>query len=190
LDVDKLKQATRLFLEAIGEDPQREGLLHTPERVAAMYQEIFAGIGRDPADELDTMFHEDIDGPVIVRDLSFHSVCEHHLLPFFGLAHIAYLPPPGIVVGVSKLGRVLNVAARRPQLQERLTNIVADAIERRLGARGVAVVVEAEHLCMSMRGIKKPGQRTVTVATRGVYAQDPAARAEILALLARGRVES
>ena len=187
MDKNKIKQAVRLILEAVGEDPDREGLRETPRRVADMYEEIFAGLHQDPGEPLATVFKEDHDEMIIVRDIPFYSTCEHHLLPFFGQAHVAYIPRHGRITGLSKLARVVDLAAKRPQVQERLTSQVADLLMERLGAQGVLVVVEAEHLCMSMRGIKKPGARTVTSAVRGAF-EAHATRMEAMHLISRAGV--
>ena len=187
MDKAKVAQAVRLLLEAIGEDPERQGLRDTPRRVADACEEIFSGIGRDPADELDVTFDTDHEEIVLVRDIPFQSVCEHHLLPFIGRAHVAYIPRGGRITGLSKLARAVETASRRPQVQERLTQEVAEAIVRRLDPLGVMVVIEAEHLCMTMRGIRKPGAVTVTSVVRGVMAESAATRAEALALLRDGR---
>ncbi len=176
----------RLILEAIGEDLEREGLRGTPERVADAYAELFAGVGVEPEVELDVTFDTDHEEIVLIRDIPFYSVCEHHLLPFVGKAHVAYIPRQGLLTGLSKLARLVESVARRPQLQERLTAQVADSLMRRLSPLGAMVVVEAEHLCMTMRGIRKPGAVTVTSAVRGVFAQSAATRAEAMALLRRG----
>lgn len=186
IDRRKIEEAVRMILEAVGENPDREGLVDTPRRIAAMYDEIMAGLHRDPQDVLTSRFQVDHDEVVLVQDMGFYSLCEHHLVPFFGRAHVAYLPTGGIVTGLSKLARVVDLVAKRPQVQERMTNEVADAVDRALAPRGVLVMIEAEHLCMTMRGIKKPGSRTVTLATRGAY-RDPAERDTVLALLARDR---
>lgn len=179
---EKLENAVRLILEAIGEDPEREGLLDTPRRVANMYVEMFSGLNKDPKEELNTIFHEHHDDIVIVKDIPFYSMCEHHLVPFFGHVHIAYKPKNGQVTGLSKLARLVETTAKRPQLQERMTNMIVDAIMEKLEAQGVMVVIEAEHLCMAMRGIKKPGTLTVTVATKGIFSTDKETRKELLAL--------
>lgn len=180
---EKIQMAVRLILEAVGEDPDREGLLETPQRVARMYQEIFSGLGQDPADQLTTFFNEEYGELVLVKDIPFYSVCEHHLVPFFGKAHVAYIPNGRKITGLSKLARLVEVTARRPQLQERLTSTIADALMERLAARGVAVKVEAEHLCMAMRGVNKPGTMTITTAVRGTYADDVTLRQEVFSLL-------
>ena len=166
VDKDKIKQAVKMMLEAIGEDPSREGLLETPDRISRMYEEIFSGLGEDAHDILSKRFSVDSSEMVVERDITFYSMCEHHLLPFFGKAHVAYVPN-GEVVGLSKLARTVEVYARRPQIQERLTAQIADAVMDELKPKGVMVMMEAEHMCMTMRGVKKPGSTTVTVATRG-----------------------
>lgn len=187
IDTNAIETAVRQILVAIGEDPEREGLAGTPERVARMYAEIFEGIHRDPADEVDAFFgDEHYQEIVMVRDIPFQTFCEHHMLPFLGRAHVAYIPK-GRVTGLSKLARLLEGYARRLQMQERLTSQVADALMDRLDPLGVLVVLEAEHLCMTMRGVKKPGSVTVTSAVRGSMANNPATRAEALALIDRGR---
>ncbi|MCL6617150.1 MULTISPECIES: GTP cyclohydrolase I FolE [Anoxybacillus] len=183
MNVEQIEQAVRLILEAIGEDPNREGLLDTPKRVAKMYAEVFSGLNEDPKIHLQTVFSEDHEELVLVKDIPFYSMCEHHLVPFFGVAHVAYIPRGGKVTGLSKLARAVETVARRPQLQERITATVADAIMETLEPHGVMVVVEAEHMCMTMRGVKKPGAKTVTTAVRGTLATDEKARAEILALI-------
>jgi GTP cyclohydrolase I len=184
VDLPRIEAAVRSILEAVGEDPDREGLLETPARVARMYAEMFAGLKSDPARHLAKVFTEDYDEIVLVRDISFCSMCEHHLLPFSGKAHIAYLPS-GKVVGLSKLARVVEEVARRPQVQERLTHTVADLVENRLSARGVAVVVESTHSCMTMRGVRKPGSLCLTSAMRGIFRDDPKSRSEVLGLINR-----
>ena len=182
IDKDAVQQAVRTILLAMGEDPAREGLAATPRRVAEMYAEIFWGMDQDPETFLEVGFEEDHEEMVLLRDIPFYSMCEHHLLPFHGLAHVAYIPR-GRVVGISKLARVVDCLARRPQVQERLTSQIADLIDRKLEPRGVAVVVQAEHLCMTMRGIKKPGSRVVTSANRGLFRENAATRMEFLSLL-------
>ncbi|TWT74395.1 GTP cyclohydrolase I FolE [Allorhodopirellula solitaria] len=184
VDYPAIEDAVRVILGAVGEDPDREGLLETPARVARMYAEMFAGLKSDPGRHLEKVFEEDYDEIVLVRDISFCSMCEHHLLPFTGKAHIAYLPS-GKVVGLSKLARVVEEVARRPQVQERLTHTVANLIEDRLSARGVAVVVESTHSCMTMRGIRKPGSLCLTSAMRGAFKTDPKSRSEVLGLINR-----
>jgi GTP cyclohydrolase I len=182
VDLARIEVAVRSILSAVGEDPDRDGLLETPSRVARMYAEMFAGLKADPGRHLAKVFDEDYDEIVLVRDISFCSMCEHHLLPFTGRAHIAYLPS-GKVVGLSKLARVVEEVARRPQVQERLTQTIADLIEDRLSARGVAVVCEATHSCMTMRGVRKPGSLCLTSAMRGIFRDDPKSRAEVLGLI-------
>jgi GTP cyclohydrolase I len=183
-DGEKIRAAVRMLLEAIGEDPDRDGLRDTPARIAREYDEIFAGLLVDPRDVLTVTFTEDYDELVLVRDIEFHSMCEHHLLPFHGVAHVGYLPNSrGQITGLSKLARVVDVVAKRPGLQERMTRDIADVVEDVLDPRGVIVVVDAEHLCMAMRGIRKPGSRTVTSAVRGLLREDPRTRAEAMALL-------
>ncbi len=183
-DHDKIRQAVRLIFEAIGEDPEREGLRATPDRVAREYDEIFAGLLVDPRDVLTVVFEEGHDEMVMVRDIPLQSICEHHLLPFLGRAHVAYIPnEKGQITGLSKLVRLVDVVAKRPNLQERLTTTVADVLEEVLEPRGVLVVVEARHLCMDMRGVRKPGAETVTSAVRGTFRDDPRTRAEAMALI-------
>lgn len=183
IDLPAIEEAVRNILIAIGEDPQREGLRETPERVARMYAEIFDGVHRDPGEVVDSFFgDEHYQEIVMVRDIPFYSSCEHHLVPFHGQAHVAYIPQ-GRVTGLSKLARLIEGFARRPQMQERLTAQVADTLMERLDPLGVMVVIEAEHLCMSMRGIRKPGSITVTSAVRGSLATNPATRAEAIALM-------
>ena len=182
VDLASIESAVRTILTAVGEDPNRDGLLETPARVTRMYAEMFAGLKSDPGRHLAKVFDEDYDEIVLVRDISFCSMCEHHLLPFTGRAHIAYLPS-GKVVGLSKLARVVEEVARRPQVQERLTQTIADLIEDRLSARGVAVVCEATHSCMTMRGVRKPGSLCITSSMRGIFRDDPKSRAEVLGLI-------
>jgi GTP cyclohydrolase I len=183
-DHEKIEQAVRMLLEAIGEDPDRPGIADTPARVAREYDEIFAGLLVDPVDVLSVTFDEAYDEIVMMRDIPFYSMCEHHLVPFTGTAHVAYLPnADGKVTGLSKLARVVDVCAKRPGLQERMTAMIADALETALEPRGVMVVVEARHFCMEMRGIRKAGAETVTSTVRGVFRDDPSTRAEALTLL-------
>ena len=171
VDKDKIKRAVRDILEAIGEDPDREGLLDTPDRVARMYEEIYSGIHQDPREHLKVIFQdEEHEELVLVRDVPFYSCCEHHLVPFFGKAHIAYLPKEGRLTGLSKLARVIETLAKRPQLQERITKYAAD-------------IIMEEHMCMTMRGVKKPGSKTITSAVRGIFEKDIAARAEAMSLI-------
>lgn len=179
----QIEEAVRLILEAVGENPNREGLLDTPKRVAKMYEEVFEGLNQDPKEYFETIFSEDHEELVLVKDIPFYSLCEHHLVPFYGKAHVAYIPRNGKVTGLSKLARAVEAVAKRPQLQERITSTVADAIYEKLEPHGVMVVVEAEHMCMTMRGVKKPGSKTVTTAVRGTYAQDEVARSEVLSLI-------
>lgn len=187
MDHDKIERGVRLILEGMGEDPSREGLLDTPARVARAYEEMCGGLHADADELFEVTFDAECHETVIVRDIPFYSMCEHHLLPFYGVAHVAYVPgESGRVCGISKLARVVEVYARRPQLQERLCAQVADAVQRNLNPRGVLVLMEAEHLCMTMRGVKKPGARTSTTAARGVFEQDRAARAETLSLILQG----
>ncbi len=187
MDLPRIEAAVREILIAVGEDPDREGLLETPARVARAYAETFAGLHQDPAEILATTFDIDHDELVMVRDIPLYSTCEHHLVPFHGVAHVGYVPGrSGQVTGLSKLARLVDVFARRPQVQERLTTQVADALVECLDVTGVIVVVEAEHLCMSMRGVRKPGARTLTSAVRGQL-RDPATRAEAMSLLMGAR---
>ena len=187
VDLARAEAAVRELLFAIGEDPDREGLRETPGRVARAARELYAGLNQDPADVLSTTFSIDHEELIILRDIPMYSTCEHHLLPFHGVAHIGYIPAEdGKVPGLSKLGRLVEVFARRPQVQEQITTQVADALVTHLGAQGVIVVIEAEHLCMSMRGVQKPGSRTITSAVRGQL-RDPATRAEAMSLLLGGK---
>ena len=185
VDLDAIKTAVRTILTAVGEDPDREGLLETPRRVAKMYAEMFEGLHKDPSRHLDVTFPEEYDELVLVRDIPFTSMCEHHLLPFTGVAHVGYLPN-GRVTGLSKLARVVEEVARRPQVQERMTHTIADMVEEKLGSSGVAVVVKAEHSCMCIRGVKKPGSSTVTSGLRGVFKTNQASRAEVMSLINNG----
>lgn len=171
IDYDKIKEGVKLILEGIGEDTNREGLVETPDRIARMYEEIFSGMQEDVSSHLKKTFTADNTDMVIEKDISFYSMCEHHLVPFYGKAHIAYIPD-GKVVGLSKLARTVEVFAKRPQLQERMTTQIADAIMEHLHAKGVMVIIEAEHMCMTMRGVKKPGSHTVTLASRGIFETD------------------
>ena len=182
MDEAKIKEAVRLLLEGIGEDPDREGLADTPDRIARMCHEVFGGLEADAAVHLSKTFSVDRDEMVVEKDITFHSICEHHLLPFFGKAHIAYLPNDR-VVGLSKLARTVEVYARRLQLQEQMTTQIADDIMRHLDARGVMVVIEAEHLCMTMRGVKKPGAKTITTCVRGAFEEQAELRATVLSLI-------
>ena len=171
IDQEKIKQAVRLLLEGIGEDVNREGLAETPDRIARMYEELYGGMYEDAQEHLKKTFHVDDNEMVIEKDITFYSTCEHHLLPFYGKAHIAYIPD-GKVVGLSKLARTVEVFARRLQLQEQLTGQIADALMESLRPKGVLVMIEAEHMCMTMRGVKKPGSKTVTVAVRGAFEEN------------------
>jgi GTP cyclohydrolase I len=184
VDTARIEAAVREILVAVGEDPDREGLQATPARVARAYAEIFAGLHVDPDDVLQTTFDENHDELVLVKDIPLYSTCEHHLVPWHGTAAVGYIPGDhGRITGLSKLARVVDLYARRPQVQERLTSQVADAIMRRLDPRGVIVVIEAEHLCMAMRGVRKPGARTMTSAVRGIFQEDQRTRAEALSLI-------
>jgi GTP cyclohydrolase I len=185
-DPTAVADAVHQILKGIGEDAEREGLQRTPERVARMYEELFSGLWIEPESVLDTLFEVDHDEMIMVRDIALYSVCEHHLIPFIGKAHVAYIPnESGCITGLSKLARLVDVVSRRPQVQERLTTQIANAIENRLQPRGVLVVIEAEHLCMSMRGIRKPGSQTVTSAVRGLFRTSEATRAEAMGLINR-----
>ena len=185
-DRARVVAAVEEILSAIGEDPSRDGLLQTPERVADMYEELFSGIGKDPAEELDVLFEAGHDEMVMVRDIPLYAVCEHHLIPFIGKAHVAYIPNKGgQITGLSKLARLVDMLSKRPQVQERLTTQIADAIEKALDPRGVLVVIEADHLCMSMRGVRKPGSSTVTSAVRGQFRKSEATRAEAMGFIDR-----
>ncbi|NLV15730.1 MAG: GTP cyclohydrolase I FolE [Syntrophomonadaceae bacterium] len=183
MDTEKITRAVEMILEAIGEDPDREGLRDTPERMARMYQEILHGMEEDPGQYLEVMFTESHDEMVMIKDIPVYSLCEHHLLPFYGRAHVAYIPRRGRITGLSKLARVVDGFAHRLQLQERLTTQIADTINERLQPWGVLVVIEAEHMCMTMRGVLKPGSMTITSAVRGIFETNPASRAEALALI-------
>jgi GTP cyclohydrolase I len=179
-----VERAVRELLEAIGEDPERDGLVRTPSRVADMYSEIFSGLGEDPASHLTVRFDADHDEMVMVREIPLYSTCEHHLVPFIGKAHVAYIPgDDGRITGLSKLARLVDGFARRPQVQERLTTQIADTINEVLKPKGVLVVIEAEHLCMSMRGVRKPGSLTVTSAVRGLFKTSAATRAEAMGFI-------
>ena len=187
-DRDKVTQGVRLILEGIGEEPSRAGIVETPRRVADMFQEVFSGVGSDPSEVLTPVAGADHDEMIMVRDIPLYSVCEHELLPFVGKAHVAYVPKrEGKITGLSNIARLTDVLSKRPQLQERLTTEIADALDRALDPRGVFVLVEAEHLCMTMRGIKKPGSMTVTSAVRGVFRSDARTRAEALELVRRAQ---
>jgi GTP cyclohydrolase I len=184
VDQERIERAVREILLAVGEDPERDGLLGTPARVARMYAEQFAGLRQQPEDVLTTVFDAEHDEIVLVRDIEMYSMCEHHLVPFFGKAHIGYIPnEKGEITGLSKLARLVDLYARRPQVQERMTCQIADALVRILEPKGVIVVLEAEHLCMSMRGVRKPGASTVTSAVRGIFRRDARTRAEAMSML-------
>jgi GTP cyclohydrolase I len=180
VDLDKIEKAVSMILEAVGEDVSREGLQDTPKRVAKMYAEVFSGLKEDPREYFKTVFHEGHEELVLVKDIPFYSMCEHHLVPFFGKAHIAYIPRDGIVTGLSKLARAVETVAKRPQLQERITSTIADSLMETLKPHGVYVMIEAEHMCMTMRGIKKPGSKTVTAVARGILETDDIKRSEVI----------
>ncbi|MBR9647536.1 GTP cyclohydrolase I FolE [Clostridium tyrobutyricum] len=186
MDETKIKKAVRMIIEAIGENPDREGLLQTPDRIARMYKEVFKGLNQDPEKHLSKMFTLESDDIVLEKDIIFYSMCEHHFLPFYGKAHIAYISS-GKVVGLSKLARTVEVFAKRPQLQERMTRQIADAIFKYLNAKGVMVIVEAEHMCMTMRGIKKPGSKTVTAVTLGTFNGDPKLIDQVYSMINMGK---
>jgi len=182
VDFDAIKAAVRTILEAVGEDPDRPGLVETPRRVAHMYAEMFSGLHLEPERHLEVVFPEEYDEMVLVRDISFTSMCEHHLLPFTGVAHVAYVPD-GKVTGLSKIARVVEEVSRRPQVQERMTQTIADMVNSRLNTAGVACVIRAEHSCMGIRGVRKPGSTTVTSALRGIFKTNQATRAEFMSLV-------
>lgn len=182
MDREKIIEGAKLILEGIGEDINREGLLETPDRIARMYEEIFAGLGKDAKDILSKTFEVDNDDLVLEKDITFFSMCEHHIVPFYGKAHIAYIPN-GRVAGLSKLARTVELYSKKPQLQERLTSEIADAIMENLNAKGVMVVIEGEHMCMTMRGVKKPGAKTMTTTYRGVFKEDYNLRKEVMTLI-------
>ncbi len=186
IDLERIERAAREILLALGEDPEREGLVRTPERVARMYQELLGGTAEDPEEHTGSVFTEDCDEVVLLRDISFYSVCEHHMMPFIGTAHVAYLPA-GKILGVSKLARIVDSFARRLQCQERLTSQIANFIMEKVEPRGVAVVLEASHSCMTIRGVKKPGSTMVTSALLGIFRRDPRSRAEVLSLMRETR---
>jgi len=183
MDLQKVEEGVKMILEGIGENTEREGLKDTPARVARMYKEIFCGLDQQPKEHLQVLFTEDHEEMVLVKDIPLYSMCEHHLLPFYGKAHVAYIPKKGKITGLSKLARVVEGFAKRPQLQERLTSQIADSIMEALDPRGVIVVVEAEHMCMTMRGVKKPGSKTLTSAVRGLFQTNEATRAEAYSLI-------
>jgi len=182
VDERKIKQAVLSIIKAIGEDPTREGLIETPRRIADMYADIFSGLNKDPRDELTVGFDEGHHEMVIIKDIPFYSMCEHHFLPFFGLVHVGYIPK-GRIAGASKVARAVDILAKRAQLQERLTTQIAEAMVEALKPNGVGVVIEAEHMCMTMRGVKKPRSKIVTSAMRGLFRENPATRAEFMSLV-------
>lgn len=182
MDKEKIIAGAKLILEGIGEDLEREGLIETPERIARMYEEVFSGLGKDAEEILSKTFEVENNDLVIEKDITYFSMCEHHIIPFYGKAHIAYIPR-GRVAGLSKLARTVELYAKKPQLQERLSSEVADAIMKYLDAEGVMVVVEGEHMCMTMRGVKKPGTKTVTTSYRGIFKEDATLRKEVMMLL-------
>jgi len=183
MDKRKIERAVRDILEALGEDPKRKDLQNTPRRVAEMYEEIFSGIHQDPKKELEVILDQKHDEIILLKNVPLYSVCEHHLTPFMGRAHIAYIPKQGRVTGLSKLARVVDILSKRPQVQERLTTQIAEIIMSKLRPRGCMVIIEAEHMCMSMRGVRKPGTLTVTSAVRGIFKENEKTRAETLSLI-------
>lgn len=187
MDLPKIENAVKDILEAIGEDPEREGIKETPQRVARMYAEVFAGLHRDITKDIKVFHEEGNDEMILIGDIPFYSMCEHHLLPFHGKAHVVYIPRDGRILGLSKVARIVDTLSRKPQLQERLTSEIADTIQKAVDARSVCVIIEAEHLCMTMRGIRKPGSKTVTSAMRGGCRTDLRTRNEALALINRQR---
>lgn len=188
MDKDKIKKAVKDILEAVGENPAREGLAGTPERVARMYEEVLTGYKQDPEDVINVVFEEeDHDEIILLKDIPLYSICEHHLVPFLGKAHVAYLPEGKRITGLSKIARVVDILSKKLQVQERLTTSIADTIMRKLEPKGVLVVIEAEHLCMSMRGVNKPGIITTTSAVRGIFRSDERTRAEALSLIRQNR---
>jgi len=189
IDISRIENAVREILAAVGDDPNREGLLETPARVARMYAELFGGLHEDPRRHLKKFFNEKYDEIVLVRDISFNSICEHHLLPFMGHVHIGYMPN-GRVVGLSKLARVVDVVSKRPQVQERMTEEIANLLVEELHVRGVAVVVEAVHTCMTVRGVRKPGSVCTTSAMKGSFLKNPSTRSELMTLIFGGRKSS
>lgn len=183
MDKTKIKKAIKDLLEAIGENPNREGLKKTPARIANMYEEIFSGIKDNPCKVIQTFYENKHEEMIFVKDIPLYSICEHHLLPFLGKAHVVYIPNKGRICGLSKITRVVDIVSKKPQLQERMTSEIADTLMKGLGAKGVLVVIEAEHLCISMRGIKKPGAKTTTSAIRGVFNKNATTRSEALSLI-------
>jgi GTP cyclohydrolase I len=187
MDKERIEKAVREIICAIGENPDREGLADTPKRVAKMYEEIFSGLAQNPEKDLEIFFQDEkYEELVLVKDILFYSMCEHHFAPFFGKAHVAYLPKNGKLTGLSKLARLVETVTKRPQLQERITAAIADTIMKKLEPYGVIVVVEAEHMCMTMRGVKKPGSKTITSVVRGVFKTDSKSRAEVMSMINRG----
>jgi GTP cyclohydrolase I len=187
MDKKKIEKAVKSIIEAIGDDPKREGLKDTPRRVAAMYEEIFGGMSKNIDDELKVFFEKEHDEIILLKDIPLYSICEHHMVPFIGRAHVAYIPDANRITGLSKIARVVDTLSRRMQVQERLTTEIADVIMRKLKPKGVFVVIEAEHLCMSMRGVKKPGVITTTSAVRGIFRTSQKTRSEALALIGHQR---
>lgn len=183
IDKERIEHAVREILSAIGENPEREGLRETPARVARMYEEIFAGVGRDPAEVIKVFREDSLEEMVVVKDIPFYSICEHHLMPFFGSIHVVYIPQDNRILGLSKVARITDILSKKPQLQERLTREIGDALVKGVTPHGTAVLIEAEHLCMAMRGIRKPGAQTVTSDFRGCLRTDPGLRAEALKLI-------
>jgi GTP cyclohydrolase I len=183
IDKERIEKAVREILYAIGDDPERDGLKETPSRVARMCEEIFAGVGRDPALEVKLFREDNLKGMISVKDIPFYSMCEHHLMPFFGCVHVVYIPRDGKISGISKIARVVDILSKKPQFQERLTREIGETIMNGVQAQGTAVVIEAEHLCMAMRGIRKPGAQTVTSDFRGILETEAGMRAEALQLL-------
>ncbi|NLA54071.1 MAG: GTP cyclohydrolase I FolE [Clostridiales bacterium] len=186
MDLPRIERAVREILQAVGEDPDREGLLETPARVARMYEEIFAGLHKNPLDVMKVFNEPNHDGMVLISDIPFYSMCEHHLLPFVGKAHVVYIPKDGRILGLSKIARLVDIISKKPQVQERLTSQVADFMVKALQPQGVAVIVQAEHLCMTMRGIRKPGSITITSALRGLCKTDARTRSEAMSLIKLG----
>ena len=187
MDLQAIEDAVRTILKAVGEDPEREGIRETPERVARMYAEVFSGLHRDIGNDIKTLTEEGNDEMILIGDIPFYSMCEHHLLPFHGKCHVVYIPRDGKILGLSKVARIVDTLSRKPQIQERLTSEIADTVEKAVDAKAVCVVIEAEHLCMTMRGIRKPGSMTVTSAMRGGCRSDLRTRNEALALINRPR---
>lgn len=185
MDIKSIEKAVRDILIAVGEDPKRKDIKDTPKRVAQMYEEILAGSKLDPEKELEVIFEKDHDEIILLKDIPFYSICEHHLLPFIGKAHVAYIPSNNRVTGLSKLARVVDIFSKRLQVQERITTDIADIIMKKLRPKGVMVIIEAEHLCMSMRGVKKPGVLTITSAVRGIFRKNEKTRSEAMALIRR-----